>query len=144
MKLASLKGGRDGRLVVVSRDLSRYLPAMEAAPTLQAARSPSRPARPMLEAIASQVESGAGESFDEQVNTFVLGDSADEGDTKSVRVGSPGFLKGLFEKTVIGVNDPVGRDHVRRYKAVSEKCRWRDEDADPSQATLDLSQPQLY
>ena len=27
MKLASLKGGRDGHLVVVSKDLQKYLPA---------------------------------------------------------------------------------------------------------------------
>jgi len=38
MKLASLKsGGRDGTLVVVSRDLRRCVPVPEAAPTLQAA-----------------------------------------------------------------------------------------------------------
>ena len=37
MKLASLKGGRDGRLVVVSHDLSRYLPADGVAGTLQQA-----------------------------------------------------------------------------------------------------------
>ena len=35
MKLASLKGGRDGRLVVVSRDLSRCADASAVAPTLQ-------------------------------------------------------------------------------------------------------------
>jgi fumarylacetoacetate (FAA) hydrolase len=37
MKLASLRGGRDGRLVVVSRDLGRCSPADAIAPTLQAA-----------------------------------------------------------------------------------------------------------
>ena len=37
MKLASLKSGRDGRLVVVSRDLRWYLDASSIAPTLQAA-----------------------------------------------------------------------------------------------------------
>ena len=37
MKLASLKSGRDGRLVVVSRDLSRCADASAVAPTLQAA-----------------------------------------------------------------------------------------------------------
>ncbi len=37
MKLASLKHGRDGRLVVVSDDLSRMAPAVDIAPTLQAA-----------------------------------------------------------------------------------------------------------
>ena len=37
MKLASLKSGRDGQLVVVSRDLSRAISVPEIAPTLQAA-----------------------------------------------------------------------------------------------------------
>ncbi|MDO7841590.1 fumarylacetoacetate hydrolase family protein [Sphingomonas immobilis] len=37
MKLASLKGGRDGRLVVVSNDLAWYADAAHIAPTLQAA-----------------------------------------------------------------------------------------------------------
>ena len=37
MKLASLKGGRDGRLVVVSDDLAWYADAAAIAPTLQAA-----------------------------------------------------------------------------------------------------------
>jgi fumarylacetoacetate (FAA) hydrolase len=37
VKLASLKSGRDGRLVVVSRDLTRCCPADDIAPTLQAA-----------------------------------------------------------------------------------------------------------
>ncbi len=37
MKLASLKSGRDGRLVVVSRDLTRALGAEDIAPTLQIA-----------------------------------------------------------------------------------------------------------
>lgn len=37
MKLASLKGGRDGRLVVVSDDLAWYADAGAVAPTLQAA-----------------------------------------------------------------------------------------------------------
>jgi len=37
MKLASLKHGRDGRLVVVSRDLTRCANASAIAPTLQAA-----------------------------------------------------------------------------------------------------------
>ncbi len=37
MKLASLKSGRDGRLVVVSNDLTRATDATHIAPTLQAA-----------------------------------------------------------------------------------------------------------
>ena len=65
MKLASLNEGRDGRLVVVSRDLSRYLPANPNAPTLQTALDDWRTARPALEAIAAKLEAGDGESFDE-------------------------------------------------------------------------------
>jgi fumarylacetoacetate (FAA) hydrolase len=37
MKLASLKHGRDGKLIVVSRDLSQYVEVPEIAPTLQRA-----------------------------------------------------------------------------------------------------------
>ena len=37
MKLASLKSGRDGRLVIVSRDLMRAVLASSIAPTMQAA-----------------------------------------------------------------------------------------------------------
>ena len=37
MKLASLKHGRDGRLVVVSRDLTRAADASAVAPTLRQA-----------------------------------------------------------------------------------------------------------
>jgi len=49
MKLASLKGGRDGRLVVVARDLSRAAPAWGIAPTLQAALDDWDRVRPQLE-----------------------------------------------------------------------------------------------
>ena len=37
MKLASLKNGRDGQLVVVSKDLTRYTDAGRVVSTLQAA-----------------------------------------------------------------------------------------------------------
>jgi len=65
MKLASLKGGRDGRLIVVSRDLSRYIVAAEAAPTLQAALDDWSNVKPRLEALAAQLDDGTGEAFDE-------------------------------------------------------------------------------
>ncbi|MDH3616540.1 MAG: fumarylacetoacetate hydrolase family protein [Gammaproteobacteria bacterium] len=65
MKLASLKDGRDGRLVIVSRDLARYLPAGEVAPTLQVALDNWKQLRPALEAIAEKVDAGDGESFSE-------------------------------------------------------------------------------
>lgn len=65
MKLATLKGGRDGRLVVVSKDLSRCLPAGDAAPTLQAALDDWTVARPKLEAIDARLAAGEGDAFDE-------------------------------------------------------------------------------
>ena len=65
MKLASIKHGRDGRLVVVSRDLERYLPAEEIASTLQGALDDWQTARPALQAITDKVDAGEGLPFDE-------------------------------------------------------------------------------
>ena len=65
MKLASIKHGRDGRLVVVSRDLERYLPAEEIAATLQAALDDWQTARPALQALSEKVDAGDGLPFDE-------------------------------------------------------------------------------
>jgi fumarylacetoacetate (FAA) hydrolase len=75
MKLASLKGGRDGRLVVVSNDLQRYLPANQLAPTagladefvptLQVALDNWTEFRPALEELSARVNAGEGEPFDE-------------------------------------------------------------------------------
>ncbi|MGX1097106.1 fumarylacetoacetate hydrolase family protein [Amorphus sp. MBR-141] len=60
MKLASLKsGGRDGRLVVVSRDLTRMTDAGEVAPTLQAALDDWAHCGPKLAALAESLETGA-------------------------------------------------------------------------------------
>jgi len=68
MKLATLKGGRDGRLVVVSRDLTRSLDASGIAATLQAALDDWADARPRLEALAADLEAGSGgEAFDQSV-----------------------------------------------------------------------------
>jgi fumarylacetoacetate (FAA) hydrolase len=66
MKLGSLKeGGRDGRLVVVSRDLSRAVRAGAIAPTLQAALDDWENTAPRLAALFEGLESGkAGEAFD--------------------------------------------------------------------------------
>jgi fumarylacetoacetate (FAA) hydrolase len=59
MKLASLKsGGRDGALVVVSRDLTRAVPVPDIAPTLQAALDDWRETAPFLEEVASHLEAG--------------------------------------------------------------------------------------
>ena len=60
MKLASLKvGGRDGTLVVVSRDLARAVAVPHAAPTLQAAMDAWESAEPALRATAKALEDGA-------------------------------------------------------------------------------------
>ncbi len=56
MKLASLKQNRDGRLVVVSRDLSRYADATAVAPTLQAALDDWREIAPRLADIAAALD----------------------------------------------------------------------------------------
>ncbi len=58
MKLASLKIGRDGRLVVVSRDLSRAADASAVAPTLQAAIDDWNAAESRLREIAAALEAG--------------------------------------------------------------------------------------
>jgi len=64
MKLASLKHGRDGQLVVVSRDLSRCASASDIAPTLQAALDNWSTAAPLLETLFEKVEAGDGDVFD--------------------------------------------------------------------------------
>ena len=64
MKLASLKHGRDGRLVVVSRDLARCMPVPEIAATLQAALDDWERTRPALAHTAARLEEGGGHAFD--------------------------------------------------------------------------------
>ncbi len=59
MKLASLKGGRDGRLVVVSSDLAWYTPADVIAPTLQAALDDWDRCEPLLRGLATSLDHGA-------------------------------------------------------------------------------------
>ena len=56
MKLASLKGGRDGRLVVVSDDLAYYADAARIAPTLQAALDDWDRVEPALRNLAIDLE----------------------------------------------------------------------------------------
>ena len=63
MKLASLKGGRDGRLIVVSRDLTRAADAGGIAPTLQAALDDWDRAAPALADLAAAVEHDLVSSF---------------------------------------------------------------------------------
>ena len=67
MKLASLKKGRDGSLVVVSNDLKRMIPAIDIAETLQDALDNWEQVNPQLEELSESLESGAvgGETFDQ-------------------------------------------------------------------------------
>ena len=66
MKLASLPGGRDGKLAVVSRDLSRAMMAQGVAATLQDALDDWPRKKPALEALARELEAGraTGMPFD--------------------------------------------------------------------------------
>jgi fumarylacetoacetate (FAA) hydrolase len=60
MKLATLRSGtRDGRLVVVSRDITRSADASRIAPTLQAALDDWQRTAPQLAALADSLEMGA-------------------------------------------------------------------------------------
>ncbi len=59
MKLASLKGGRDGRLVVVSNDLAWCADASAIAPTLQAALDDWDNLEPQLRGLAESLEHGS-------------------------------------------------------------------------------------
>src|ERR1700724_4428992 len=60
MKLATLaNGGRDGRLVVVSRDLAHATDARGVAQTLQHALDDWARPQPKLEALATALETGA-------------------------------------------------------------------------------------
>ena len=55
MKLASLKSGRDGQLVVVSNDLAWYADAAHIAPTMQAALDNWDHVEPLLKALATDL-----------------------------------------------------------------------------------------
>ena len=64
MKLASLKHGRDGLLIVVSRDLTKATAASHIAPTLQAALDDWDTIAPKLEKLYADVNAGKGDLFD--------------------------------------------------------------------------------
>ncbi|MFB0875864.1 MULTISPECIES: fumarylacetoacetate hydrolase family protein [unclassified Sphingobium] len=66
MKLASLKQGRDGRLIVVSEDLSTYADASAITATLQAALDDWSSVEPKLKALADGLAAGtvAGQPLD--------------------------------------------------------------------------------
>ncbi|PCI04117.1 MAG: 2-keto-4-pentenoate hydratase [Hyphomicrobiales bacterium] len=67
MKLGSLKsGGRDGTLVVVSRDLTRMVTASDIAPSLREAVENWAIARPLLQVVSDRLNNGdeAGQAYD--------------------------------------------------------------------------------
>jgi fumarylacetoacetate (FAA) hydrolase len=66
VKLATLKtGGRDGRLIVVSRDLKRAVAASEVAPSLQAVLDDWHSKAPKLAQLSAALNSGrAADAFD--------------------------------------------------------------------------------
>lgn len=63
MKLASLKQGRDGQLVVVSKDLKRFIPAKAVVSTLQAALDEWDSVVSRLRGLSNDLEAGKMESF---------------------------------------------------------------------------------
>jgi fumarylacetoacetate (FAA) hydrolase len=63
MKLSSLKQGRDGRLVVVSRDLTRATDAFFIVPTLQQALDDWEKVEPRLRDLAEELEHGSVPAF---------------------------------------------------------------------------------
>lgn len=58
MKLASLKHGRDGKLVVVSKDLSQCTPATHIAETMQAALDNWDTVAPKLQQLSHDLDQG--------------------------------------------------------------------------------------
>lgn len=70
MKLASLKKGRDGELIVVSQDLSKAVSATDIAPTLQTALDDWAKREPQLKARYDSLNNG------ELENTFDFDESA--------------------------------------------------------------------
>ena len=64
MKLASLKaGGRDGSLILVSRNLGHYVSAVDIAPTLQNALDEWQQTAPRLNALYAELNDGACSSI---------------------------------------------------------------------------------
>lgn len=63
MKLASLKSGRDGQLVVVSKDLTRAVEASDIAPTMQAALDEWEMLAPQLKDLSDRLNRGVVDGF---------------------------------------------------------------------------------
>lgn len=71
MKLGSLRNGRDGQLIVVSRDLSRAVRVPYIAPTMQAALDDWHQCAPKLAVVADNLEAGReDDAFDIEVDAL--------------------------------------------------------------------------
>jgi fumarylacetoacetate (FAA) hydrolase len=70
MKLASLKKGRDGELIIVSRDLKQAVKTTAIVPTLQAALDDWATMAPQLQALSDQLNTGKAS------HTFAFDESA--------------------------------------------------------------------
>ncbi|NLJ62447.1 MAG: fumarylacetoacetate hydrolase family protein [Alcaligenaceae bacterium] len=70
MKLASLKQGRDGALVVVSRDLTRFKVVADIAPTMQYALENWEQCEPALQQVYEQINASADHTQAFDVNLF--------------------------------------------------------------------------
>lgn len=70
MKLASLKQGRDGALVVVSRDLTRFKVVADIAPTMQYALENWEQCEPALQQVYEQINASADQTQAFDVSLF--------------------------------------------------------------------------
>ena len=99
MKVATLKDGRrDGRLVVVSRDLARAADATDVAPTLLAAVEGWETAERRLRERFEQLESGAiaGTAFDPRASASV--------NTRPVMAGRPSVVKKFAVTATVSID----------------------------------------
>ena len=104
MKLASLKHGRDGRLVVVSKDLTRATDAFIIVPTLQAALDDWRRCGPALADLAER-----GDAEVEALHTAPVEALEQDGGGLSVTFAGPtrelldnpypsGYTAGMYQR----------------------------------------------
>ncbi len=115
MQLATLPDGSpDGRLVVVSADHLRCLPAIGIAATLQQALEQWAHAEPALRALSARLAAGEGEAFDAAAALAPLPRAWQWLD------GSAYESHGDLMQKVFGM-DPVPRDRPLMYQGLSDR-----------------------
>ncbi|KMO32609.1 2-keto-4-pentenoate hydratase [Methylobacterium variabile] len=136
MKLASLKHGRDGRLVVVSRDLTRATDAFIVVPTLQQALDEWERCAPALEALAEQLEHGSVPSF--RFHEHACAAPLPRAYARRHAAAWPGYPALL--RQAAGAEAPAGEAGGLRHAASDAFLGPRDTlSADDPAASLDLS-----